>query len=312
MGLVFYVPSMNGDVRFSAVDEGTEVTVHDPTAAETDAVEKLLRICKDKGWTDLVEIPKPTGRLKRWRKSTFVIRGPIADVGDEFVKLVRPARSSITALRFKDGEVHVEEAGGTKKLLKVAEERKAEEPEARAVAVKRPTMCCPACVPGAIGPASEVLLDFLDPQQHKDWARHRTIEVEGGTTGHRYLVAHRHSPAAVRFGRVAFDADDAATLHFHDISVPPEEEVLGAMLLLKHRESWVRNEASCLGASFTHVLKNPFGGVMDGVESAAMMAGIGGFLATTAVMTGTASPEMSRMIETELARDLGEIATRYF
>ena len=35
-------------------------------------------------------------------------------------------------------------------------------------------------------------------------------------------------------------------LHFHDNSVPPEEEVLAAKLILEHREPWLRNEATCL------------------------------------------------------------------
>jgi hypothetical protein len=199
-----YVPSFSGDVRFESVESGSavEVIVHDPTAAEEAAVTKLLEVGRVQKWTDLTEMPK--AKNKRTRKSVFVLRGPISEVGDAFVKLVRPSKSTLTALRFSNGELHVTEGTDGDKT-KALIEAGAKDPEARAVSVKRPTMCCPQCVPGAIGPASEVLLDFLSPQQHRDWAKHRVLEVDGGTTGHRYLLAHRHSSHARRWGRVCYD-----------------------------------------------------------------------------------------------------------
>jgi hypothetical protein len=152
------------------------------------------------------------------------------------------------------------------------------------------------------------LLDFLDPQQHRDWARHRVLEVEGGTTGHRYLLAHRHSAHARRWGRICFDADDAGVLHFHDNSHPPEEEVLGAMLQLRHRESWLRNEASCFAGSFRHVLKNPFGDILDGTRDAAFTQYLGAGIAALMVQEGVAPQAVRAMYERELERDLGAVA----
>ena len=124
--LRFYCPSFNGDVRFESVEGGNavEVTVHDPTPAEETAVKKLLEIGRARKWTSLDAIPAPTSKSKRWKKSTFLLTGPISEVGDEFVKLVRPSKSSITALRFSNGEVHVTEAAGTSKLLETATESK--------------------------------------------------------------------------------------------------------------------------------------------------------------------------------------------
>ena len=68
--------------------------------------------------------------------------------------------------------------------------------------------------------------------------------VEGGLSGHRYLLAHRHSATAQKIGKIAYDLDDEAAMHFHDWTVPPEEEILAAKLCLEHREHWVRNEAT--------------------------------------------------------------------
>ena len=145
-----------------------------------------------------------------------------------------------------------------------------------AATVKRPTPSCPQCVPGSIAPAREVLLTFLNDEEHASWAKTRTIVVEGGLTGHRYLLAHRASEAAARIGRMCFDLDDEIVLHWHDWTVPPEEEVLSAKILLQHREHWMRHEASVLGAPFARdVFKNPFGNIQDGVPDADFTQGYG-------------------------------------
>lgn len=141
-----------------------------------------------------------------------------------------------------------------------------------AVTVRRATPCCPQCTPGAVGPASEVLLAFLDERQHRDWAERRAIVVRGGLTGHRYLLAHRSTELAARMGRICFDMEDQLVIHFHDRSVPPEEEVLAAKLILEHREPWLRNEATTFGAFH---FKNPFGDGGDGVWDASLTRRIG-------------------------------------
>lgn len=79
------------------------------------------------------------------------------------------------------------------------------------------------------------------------------------------------------------DLDDGQILHFHDNSVPPEEEVLAAKLILEHREPWLRNEATCLLQTKDgrwHDLgfmryKNPFGDITDGRADAAITATFG-------------------------------------
>jgi hypothetical protein len=145
---------------------------------------------------------------------------------------------------------------------------------AKAVSVKRPTPSCPQCVPGAISRASEVLHAFLTPEERRTWDREHFITVEGGLSHHRYMLAHRHSAYAVQAGRICFDLDDDFTIHFHDNSVPPEEEVLAAKLILEHREPWLRNEATTFGHT-TVTYKNPFGGVMDGTVEAGQTRRLG-------------------------------------
>ena len=131
--------------------------------------------------------------------------------------------------------------------------------------------------------ARDVLLSFLSPEQHKDWADHRAIIVRGGLSGHRYLLAHRHSVTAKRLGKICYDLDDHFVLHFHQTEVPPEEEVLAAKLILEHREPWLRNEATVLQQASDGKwvdlgflrYKNPFGDANNGRVDAAITAMLG-------------------------------------
>lgn len=164
--------------------------------------------------------------------------------------------------REREERERVAEAG-----QRASEEREAKERKEReAASVKRPTACCPDSIPGVIKPAQEVLLAFCTPEQREQWLRERRLVAVGGLTGHRYLIAHRHTPTAIRNTKIAHDLDDQCVMHFHDWTVPPEEEVLAAKLILEHRESWLRNNATCFGGD--HVFQNPFGDGLDGTYDA--------------------------------------------
>lgn len=227
------------------------------------------------------------GRAALWdpkkHKGTreMTLDAPLSDVAPFLVEQLKPGLQTLTAVMLKDGKVEVQT--GSRDLEDTA--KKAEKEGTSAATVKRPTPSCPQCHAGAILPATEVLLSFLDEEQHAEWAEDRSLVAIGGTTGHRYLLSHRHSEQARRQGRICYDLDDEGVIHFHDMSVPPEEEVLAAKLILEHREAWLRNEATCLGGfsndydynRFTDVLKNPFGGGGDGIPDAAFSGRVGEF-----------------------------------
>jgi hypothetical protein len=279
----WFVPSWCGDYRLvSEGDEKCALVVVKPTEHEKTILLAFLKKARSKKWTG-AESKKWTGAEKiPGDKVKLVLEAPVAKVAPVLVKLARPAASTVTAVKFEGGELNVVEGTDEKKLEEAAASKKDKKAKA-AVSVKRPTMSCPQCVPGSIGPATEVLLEFLTPEQHKSWARRRAIEVTGHMSGHRYVLAHRHSRLAQKIGRICYDLDDRGVVHFHDLSVPPEEEVLAAKLFLEHREPWVRNEASCLEGTlwgnshrgFTDVFKNPFGDLMDGVLDATIMRAVG-------------------------------------
>lgn len=277
-----YLPSWNGDIRLTAAPgtDGSVLVLTEPTPQERIMVGSFLCVASKKAWWK--GTPPSKGEPYQGDSMEIPIHAPIAKASKALIGLGRPKDRTLTAVKFSDGKMEVVEGATSKSLKDIedaltrAKKEETKDREAKAVAVKRPTPCCPQCVPGAIGPASEVLLSFLTPEQHEQWSRERAILVEGQLSGHRYIIAHRNSKIAQNVGRVCFDLDDGGVVHFHDWSVPAEEEVLAAKLVLEHAEPWLRNEATCLGGPrWTDVFKNPFGDGMDGVESAGFAQGVG-------------------------------------
>lgn len=279
-----FLPSWNGDFRLeqSGVGEGSVLILHNPTPHELVVVGDFLRGAKKKGWWSGETIQK--GNPYRGALTTIPIKAPIEKASRMLIRVARPQAQTLTAVKFSDGQMEVIE-GATSEALTKAEVaiKKAAETEtsastAVAASVKRPTPSCPDCQLGSIAPASEVLLSFLNEEEHKTWRSDRAIIVQGGLSGHRYLIAHRNSPLAVDNTRICSDLDDNLVVHFHDWGVPPEEEVLAAKLILEHCEPWLRNEATCYHHPSKAMFKNPFGDVLDGTESAAFAQKVGSFL----------------------------------
>jgi hypothetical protein len=272
----WYLPAWHGDFRLIAgeTDGTSKLLLMQPTPHEKQLIAKFMKIAKKKQWTrdrfdedDAIDT------------QTIVLSAPVDKIGPALVKLTKPAASTLTAVSFKDGHLEVAGTGTLETLVAKA----ANDKEAKAVSVSRPTPCCPRCEVDSIAPARDVLLSFLTAQEHADWADHRAIMVRGGLSGHRYLLAHRHSKTAARLGKICYDVEDRCVLHFHDASVPPEEEVLAAKLILEHREPWLRNEATVLQQNSNGAwidlgfmrYKNPFGDASDGRPDAVGTAMLG-------------------------------------
>lgn len=272
----WYMPSWNGDLRLEdAGNDKTELSIVKPTASEVQVLGQMKSEFIDKKWIEGNDWKEPS----RWRKRKVSINAPLAEVGALSQKLMKPGGAVMTAVVMSDGEVttHCRSVG-----LEDEEEVKEKVSEAKgagataAATVKRPTPCCPQCLPGAIEPANEVLQQFLTPEQHETWAEDRSMLVTGHLSGHEYLLVHRMSDMAGRIGRICFDLTDNAVVHFHDWTVPPEEEVLAAKLILEHAEPWLRNEATLWDANMPrNVFENPFGDISDGVVDAFFTQGIG-------------------------------------
>lgn len=272
----WFIPSWNGDFRLTPGDDDTtsKLLVMAPTPHERQLLSTFMAAARKKKWTK-----EKLAKDEAIDTRTIVLDAPLAKVGPVLVRITKPADRTLTAVSFKNGQLEVAEAGAIETVIA----RASEDPESKAVSVARPTPCCPSCVPGSVEAASDVLLSFLNEQEHADWAKHRAIMVTGGRSGHRYLIAHRHSRTAVLNKKICYDVDDRCVLHFHDWTVPPEEEVLATKLILEHREAWLRNEATVLqqdskGAWFDLGImryKNPFGDASDGRADAALTSALG-------------------------------------
>jgi hypothetical protein len=281
----WYVPSWNGDFRLTPGDDDStsKLLIMGPTPHEVQLLAAFMATARKRKWTK-----EPLAKDETIDTRTIVLGASLTKVGPVLVKITKPADRTLTAVSFKNGQLEVAETGVIETVIAKAEG----DSEAKAVSVARPTPCCPSCVPGSVAAASDVLLSFLNEQEHADWAKHRAIMVTGGRSGHRYLVAHRHSRTAVLNRKICYDVDDRCVLHFHDWTVPPEEEVLATKLILEHREAWLRNEATVLqqdSKGAWHDLgvmryKNPFGDASDGRADAALTVAFGEVL--TAVLRG--------------------------
>jgi len=313
----WFIPSWSGDFRLDPVENDPTLSallITKPTPREVQLLDGFLATARKRKWLD-----QPIKVNAKLESQTIMLSASVAKAGAALVKATKPLDRTLTAVVFEDGKLKVAE---TSELDGLVTEIEAKKPKA-AVSVARPTPSCPSCVPGSIGMASEVLLAFLDEQQHVDWAEHRAIITTGGNSGHRYLIAHRHSDTAQRLGKICYDLDDRLVLHFHDWSVPPEEEVLASMLILHHREAWLRNEATVLWwSSREHrwidlgysYYKNPFGGANDGAADAGLVQGFGIGLMTMGVQLKERQisnvGEMISGLEAEMADIKTQIATR--
>ena len=279
----WYIPNWSGDYRLLSRNGTCVLEAEDPTPYEKEVIEKFLTRAQKENWLG-EEFGLPLAYREAGHKTIFELKTTIAKAGPILVKLAKPIERTITAVKFADGKLEVIDQAKSKTVQDAINKAEVDEKKAgaklanaSAASVSRPTTCCPDCVPGSVERASEALLAFLTPQEHEQWAQTRSIVVEGGYTGHQYLLAHRHSPQAIRQRKICFDLDDRFVMHFHKNDVPPEEEILASKLVLEHREDWLRNEATCLGTGgrATDIFKNPFGDGMDGVADSVTISGIG-------------------------------------
>lgn len=284
----WFFPSWNGDLRLEQKKDDENVTllhIEKPTNRETEILGIMGTKFVEQGWLKEFKIQKKLFK----RTKPIEIAAPLDKVGPVVTEIMRPGPAVLTGILLKDGQMITHSGAELAKTVETVQAEVLKKPEKTPkaiVTVKRHTPCCPQCVPGSIEPAREVLLSFLNKEEHASWAKDRTIVVTGGLSGHRYLLAHRHTVLAQRVGRICYDLDDNAVVHFHDWTVPPEEEVLAAKLILEHREPWLRNEATMLGMlpngasvslGASNVFKNPFGDIMDGTLDAGFTQGLGGF-----------------------------------
>lgn len=246
--LKWLVPSFYGDLRLEAMGKSEcRLIVEQATVQELEALKKLQVHAVKKGWC--------SEKTVLGQGAANLLTAPIAKVTKVLVKVLKPGRETVSAIRIADGkieEIHqsvfeddgetppyrggaVPDAGRSAALAK-GEPVKGEVVERPAVAttVAKPERGCPPPdFPPAELKARAVLSSFLDENQREDFRAHNRFVSVGGSTGHRYMVTSRHAVGALRtYQRSLYDLDEERAICTHDHSVPAAEELLALHLLV--------------------------------------------------------------------------------
>lgn len=265
----WFFPSWCGDFRLERTGERTcRLVVTDPTPAEVQQLGAFLKRARKREWILGIEGVSARGESRL----DLAVDLPAAAGALGGLKL--PKQGVLTAVRSAEGRL----VAVTEDQAEAATAAEAAPAAAEAATVRRPTLCCPAPVPGPEVRASEVLRAFCTPRQWAQWLAEGFLTCIGNLSGHRYRIAHRDSELARRQGKITWDVTAGHVIHCYDWSVPPPEEVLSVKLCLEHREAWIRNFSGNLsghGPWFRHPFMSDLEQRSDGLASAAAVRSIG-------------------------------------
>lgn len=221
----WFFPVLSGDIRLEKRgDEGSLLTVEDPTPSDRRLLVPFLKEMRDRGHIDELVGVQSTGLTQIELPISVATAGPIL-AGD-----IHQNAHLWTAVRFTDGQMTL---GEGRQLPAVVDQ----EPEA-AVTVKRPKLGCPppeAC----IRRASQVLRTFCTASQWRQFQHEGRLRVIGNHTGRAYYVYHRDQASRERLTHSLVIAGTGRAVCVWDDTVPAEEEVLGIKLGIEHREVWL-------------------------------------------------------------------------
>lgn len=171
----------------------------------------------------LEEYDIETKEVAEIENASFIIENrTIEDVHKFMKKILKKNKSTITALKFKDGRIELNE-----EIVEEAE---------KGVTVEKPTRGCPmpVSIAGEIR-ASIVLKEFLSSQQNADFESHLQFISKGNYTGIPYLITSRWTKAVESWGQV-YDIVNKKIICASAYEIPPSEEMLSLKLMLERKE----------------------------------------------------------------------------
>lgn len=196
-----YIPSQLGDIKLSPAQGNTTQLVYDELTDYEKG--KLNEFLKDYG----IKLgPKDNG--------TITIPEGLAKAHKKFIKVFKAGRSILTVVKLKDGKLELTRELPCKDF-------------AAAVTVEKPKRGCPmpTLLERAETRAQEVLAEFLNSQQLRDFDEHKCFIAKGNYSGYPYWVISRWNPSCQTHGllwciptrrKVCVSLDD----------LPPSEEML--------------------------------------------------------------------------------------
>lgn len=242
---LWFIPSFHGDIKLSSTGpKSCQVEWSRTTKQEQEALSQLAITAKKKKWHDSPNF-LATGVSK------VLLKAPIATVAKGLSKAIKPGRTIIHAVTFKNGAIEelqgpedydpskpspAETAsdGASSAADDKPDPEPAKEPKA-AASVAAPTRGCPPPdFDAAEIKARAVLSFFLSPQQLSDFSRYNRFVSVGATTGNRYMVTSRQNRDQLAlYSRTLYDLERKKPMCVHDWDVPPAEEMLSLHLLLQ-------------------------------------------------------------------------------
>jgi hypothetical protein len=231
-----FFPTTFGDIRLEGQGNGTILRTTKLSGLEEKAVRSLLKDYAAE--TDRTERAKLAMLpLDRIEESAFALALKWDKAHRAAMKALKPGRDTITAYK-------LEMVGAQPSAIQLAATGKPPEGTV-AVTTEAPPKGCPMRASEVREVrADRVLREFLTALQVRDLDARGAVAVAGGDTGHVYRVAHRHSALACSSGNLVTDLTTGRRYCSEVTLLPPSEELLALMLVLRFRERrWIRGQA---------------------------------------------------------------------
>lgn len=206
-----YFPTNWGDVSITEEEGKTVVETTELTTLEELQVTELL-----KQYGEAIPEKLENQRIK--------IDKTLSDVHKKLKGLLKKGKSTLTAIKLKDGTMELVEEIDKKEFEK-------------AVTVEKPKKGCtlPTITEKKEELASKVLSEFLTPAQLADYEKEGMFIAKGNHTKLPYLITQRWNPQVTRFGKL-YDIVHQRSICENCEKIPPSEEMLSLKLSVELNE----------------------------------------------------------------------------
>lgn len=205
-----YIPSYLGDIELIVEEDKTKLIYYDLTPTEREKLNSFLKSYK-----------LATGKDA---KTTIILPENIIKAHKRFLKIFKPGKPILNVAKLRDGKITL------------VQEFNAPETEA-GVSVEKPAKGCP--IPTLLEKvetrAYNVLTEFLNLKQKKDFEQHRAFISKGNFTGYPYLVISRWNPACRNYG-LLYCLPTKRKICASLSDFPPSEEVLAMKFSIELNE----------------------------------------------------------------------------
>ena len=248
--LIWYLPSFYGDIRLERLSNGeTKLVIVGLSSTEKIAVKALIKEAQRTGvtkraWASDSQLARLD--LDSTKEQAVTLEAPISKVQKALEKPMKPNRSLLSVVRYKNGAIEQLTEKTTGLLDSENPESEPEKKPAAAVTVAQPTLGCPAPDFEKVDlRANAVLRAFLTPQQVADFESDQAFVQRGADTGHTYIITSRNAPDALKRHqsyRSLYDLTERRAYCVHDWTIPAGEEMLTLALFVgtPGNESYVR------------------------------------------------------------------------